>query len=340
MPRPASIRDIIRQNPRERLLVQPLEWTARHLELLNCSFEEEQDETTSKNEEDVEGLEAKESGNKKPVDRWARSAERLATSEMKTAAIRKLLAEIDGPLKFLRPFGYFCFGLEHEFRLHGAVFAERARGTQTPIFAFMQRGMIGIQREGVFSLPRPRRPNPPAEFIRKLRLKQLEPSDPWHDPYILAVLVGLAQSQSQSRHLLDSTGHGDAFKTCAVLVDETNTDMMGFYTATISAEFLSKFEYPDVKPNLPDPEEPEAEEAEVEESEVEETNPQSYYRVSMKHLVLASPRAKKMFEGNYAEAQPDADGLRRWTFEPIFDPAAFEIVMNAIHGQTHKLPGL
>lgn len=30
-----------------------------------------------------------------------------------------------------------------------------------------------------------------------------------------------------------------------MLVDETNTDTMGFYTAKISTEFLSKFEYPD-----------------------------------------------------------------------------------------------
>lgn len=103
----------------------------------------------------------------------------------------------------------------HEFRLHGAVFAERAPGTQAPIFAFMQRGMIKIQREGVFSLPRPRRPNPPAELIRKMRLKQLEPSDPWCDPYILAVLLGLAQSQLQSQSLekdSGSRGRPDAFK--------------------------------------------------------------------------------------------------------------------------------
>lgn len=110
MPRPASLRDIIRQHPRERLLVQPLEWTARHLELLHCSFEEEKAEEGSSEKED--GLEnnggeaqvpdANESGKKKPVDRWVRTAERLATYEMKTAAIKKLLAEVDGPLKFLR----------------------------------------------------------------------------------------------------------------------------------------------------------------------------------------------------------------------------------------------
>lgn len=72
--------------------------------------------------------------------------------------------------------------------------------------------------------------------------------------------------------------------------------------------------------------------------DVQEPDSQSCFKVSMKHLALASPRAKKMFDGNYTEAQPDADGLRRWKFEPIFDPDAFEIVLNAIHGHTHKLP--
>ncbi|KAI8670095.1 hypothetical protein NCS56_00813400 [Fusarium sp. Ph1] len=85
-------------------------------------------------------------------------------------------------------------------------------------------------------------------------------------------------------------------------------------------------------------EEPEAEEPGSQDPDVEKPDPQTCFKVSMKHLTLASPRAKKMFGGNYTEAQPDADGLRRWTFGPIFDPAAFEIVMNAIHGYTHKMP--
>lgn len=116
MPRPASIRDLIRQHPRERLLVQPLEWTARHLELLHCSFEEEKnkkEEIFDNDEKDAQPPEAKESGKKKPVDRWERTAERLATSEMKTVAIKKLLAESDGPLKFLRYEGTKIHTFDH-----------------------------------------------------------------------------------------------------------------------------------------------------------------------------------------------------------------------------------
>ncbi|EQL03345.1 hypothetical protein OCS_00961 [Ophiocordyceps sinensis CO18] len=38
--RPLSLRQILRLNSRERLLVPPLRWTDRHLELLRCSFDE------------------------------------------------------------------------------------------------------------------------------------------------------------------------------------------------------------------------------------------------------------------------------------------------------------
>jgi len=46
-----SIHDIIRQHPRERLLVQPLEWTQLHLELLKCSFVDETPEDNSEESE-------------------------------------------------------------------------------------------------------------------------------------------------------------------------------------------------------------------------------------------------------------------------------------------------
>ncbi|KAF4973830.1 hypothetical protein FZEAL_9209 [Fusarium zealandicum] len=62
------------------------------------------------------------------------------------------------------------------------------------------------------------------------------------------------------------------------------------------------------------------------------------FRVSSKHLTMASRRAKVMFSGNFAESQPNEDGFRHWKFEPIFESSAFEIVMNAIHGHTQKLP--
>lgn len=62
------------------------------------------------------------------------------------------------------------------------------------------------------------------------------------------------------------------------------------------------------------------------------------FKVSMKHLTVASSRAKAMFSGNFIESRPHSDGFRHWKFEPIFDSYAFEIVLHAIHGNTQKLP--
>ncbi|KAM0255351.1 hypothetical protein ACHAQJ_005871 [Trichoderma viride] len=62
------------------------------------------------------------------------------------------------------------------------------------------------------------------------------------------------------------------------------------------------------------------------------------FYVSMKHLSLASPRAKVVLQGQFKESIPEADGLRHWKFEPIFDAEAFKIVMNMIHAQLRELP--
>jgi hypothetical protein len=94
-----SIYDIIRQHPRERLLVQPLEWTRLHLNLLKCSFQKEE---IGNLPEELDSSASEVPGSKKSVDRDARSAERLATSEMKNAAIKKLVAEDGGPLRLQR----------------------------------------------------------------------------------------------------------------------------------------------------------------------------------------------------------------------------------------------
>ncbi|POR36969.1 Uncharacterized protein TPAR_02850 [Tolypocladium paradoxum] len=58
----------------------------------------------------------------------------------------------------------------------------------------------------------------------------------------------------------------------------------------------------------------------------------------MKHLMLASARARAMFRGGYKESELAADGFRHWKFEPLFCPSAFEIVLNILHGQTQKIP--
>lgn len=62
----------------------------------------------------------------------------------------------------------------------------------------MQRRMIRVQRENLFPMRRGRQPNEAVDTLRKRRLDLIEPSNHYQDPYILAVLIGLAQSQAKA----------------------------------------------------------------------------------------------------------------------------------------------
>ncbi|KAF7543475.1 hypothetical protein G7Z17_g10714 [Cylindrodendrum hubeiense] len=252
----AVIDEIIRRHPRERLFVQPLEWTARHLELLQCSFELQGDAVPSKIPVD-EAVQDADLIDRRPFNYWTHEAEVLATSDTKNAVIRRILTDRNGPFKCIRPFGFFRFGSDHRFRLHGLVFAPciqrqiPAQNHPPPVFAFMQRSMVKIQRETAFPMPRPRRrqhvPNVPVAAARQLQLKHLEPADPCRDPYILAVLLGLAQAQAEAASLSsdDSNNGRREYRVCAIFVDEKNTEHMIFYSANITTAFLAKFEYPE-----------------------------------------------------------------------------------------------
>ncbi|KAM3555235.1 hypothetical protein ARSEF4850_006099 [Beauveria asiatica] len=64
-----------------------------------------------------------------------------------------------------------------------------------------------------------------------------------------------------------------------------------------------------------------------------------HFRVSTKHLQLASDRARCMFLHPFAESNKDeVTGLFKWTFEALFDTEAFRIVLSVIHGQSKLVP--
>lgn len=64
---------------------------------------------------------------------------------------------------------------------------------------------------------------------------------------------------------------------------------------------------------------------------------EEHFLCSKKHLSFASRRASKMFSSNFKEASKEEDGLHQWTFEALFQPTAFEIVLNFIHGKTRDV---
>jgi len=64
-----------------------------------------------------------------------------------------------------------------------------------------------------------------------------------------------------------------------------------------------------------------------------------HFKVSSKHLSLASRRFKIMLRGNWEEAKTvHEDGCRHVTLDSGFDPGALKLLLDIIHGKTSKVP--
>ncbi|CAM1507478.1 Fc.00g071190.m01.CDS01 [Cosmosporella sp. VM-42] len=248
-----TIREIIRRHPRESLFVQPLEWTSRQLELMQCSFEEIEYDPLEENM----SVQLDFKRNRLSSDYYARIAESLPTSDTKNGDIGNILAGPDGPLQRQDFFGFLRYGpgKDQKARLHGGTFGPmdcKPKDNKSPTFAFLQRDMIEFQRTRLFPMPRSNRPgHQPWTRVRDIRLKRITPSDRYQDPLIAAVLIGLAQSQAAVKlSEYDNSKYcpkdleSRIYRVCALLVDDDEA-CMRLYTSEISAAFLAKFEYPE-----------------------------------------------------------------------------------------------
>lgn len=93
-----SIKQLLRLHPRDKLLVHPLEWTGRHLEVLQCSFEDSLPPPPSQGHlDEVGGI---------PATRaFIYSMKKMTADEVwlrRDAAIRYIVGSDDCPL---RPYG-------------------------------------------------------------------------------------------------------------------------------------------------------------------------------------------------------------------------------------------
>jgi hypothetical protein len=70
----------------------------------------------------------------------------------------------------------------------------------------------------------------------------------------------------------------------------------------------------------------------------EHSSGQLQLKVSSKHMMMASPRFRKMLSGDWVEAKTiHSDGYRHVELEG-FDPESTKIVLNILHGKTRRVP--
>ncbi|KAL2150383.1 hypothetical protein VTH82DRAFT_6946 [Thermothelomyces myriococcoides] len=145
------------------------------------------------------------------------------------------------------------------------------RDAGMPMLAYINKSQLASVRKNLYTVLRGPggSANEPVSNLQRLRSKMLKPADPDHDPYIIAILLAMAQAhfyhESQSRSPSQSNSQGGrksvrmappSFRDVQVQVithDEGNDNDANFvvYTATVTAAFLNRFMFPHKVPKGP-----------------------------------------------------------------------------------------
>ncbi|KFA81337.1 hypothetical protein S40288_08311 [Stachybotrys chartarum IBT 40288] len=224
-PEAGSILAIMRENYGSRLYVPPLLWTAEHVQLLGFRFLAKElprirklppKSQLSSDSKDV--IKASVT----PLDYAAHAAESLSrpcTVNARTAAVGDILAACNFEYTGKSWPSFYFDRDRYSVRLPAPALFKS--GSNTPLLAYMNLDTLQPMREEFFyqrkfrscfydSRQKQHRINPPvSRLIRKL-LRQLQPENEYEDPYIVAVLIALAQEQYFVQKQLSGSGARNA----------------------------------------------------------------------------------------------------------------------------------
>lgn len=145
-------------------------------------------------------------------------------------------------------------------------------GPDMPILAYISKSQLAAIRKNLYGVVRGpnNTPNEPVERLQRLRSKMLVPANAEHDPYIVAVLLAMAQAhfyhEPPSRLSSQSNARGSrdlihappaAFRDVKVQIithdedDDSNPNFV-VYTAVVTATFLRRFMFPHKAPACSD----------------------------------------------------------------------------------------
>ncbi|PHH64719.1 hypothetical protein CDD81_3981 [Ophiocordyceps australis] len=274
-PEPGSLSDTMRKNPRERLYLPPMLWTSRHLSLLNCEFSAEKLSPSADEPPLILQAPSDERASVHCVTSargWAiRAVNQLANPcapQARASAVRCVLAACDFQVSE-------CFSPSLYFKTTAvnlkvdAIFASEPSGPTS--LAYIDLECLHSRRRTYINKKfAPREPSVSvSELIRKKFCRIQPDRNNLEDPYIVAVLIALAQ------HKYRSSGHFSVCRhskyelptwnapTSTVTPDGTQrapplgpfkvyilawlripSRKLCLYTARISTDFLDKLEQP------------------------------------------------------------------------------------------------
>ncbi|RDA84256.1 hypothetical protein CP532_1985 [Ophiocordyceps camponoti-leonardi (nom. inval.)] len=236
-----SIFESARFHARKRILIDPVLWTRLHLEILSCTFS--QCSPACQDNMDVP-----------PIDGWRikdfkrNFYEKHQKWNAKEGSIQGILSNLK-PLPFLWGRDLFLdLGGYPSVRLPCTYYC---LGDNIPLAAHVDRSHI-ISLRGQRARPPIRRWNYPAIKLGRLKVKTVTPIEPLHDPYLVALLIALAQDQWRALGRLNlQQAAGLAGVTPKVMFSTEDRNDMYIYSANVPSSLIDMFDKPALKPPMP-----------------------------------------------------------------------------------------
>ncbi|CAH0025850.1 unnamed protein product, partial [Clonostachys rhizophaga] len=254
-PERKSICAIMRQHCRSRLYIPPIYWTSEHLKLLGCEFsskEVPQNERRRRSPISV-ALQVSDDGTVavEKMDttlgyavRAAGLLSRPCAMEGRVSAVISLLAACGIEQRDIQTDGIFASEFATAFLAYINLDVLHSLRSQHIRQKFLPRTRV-----------RGRLNSPVASLIRK-NICRLKPENEIEDPYIVAVLIALAQHQYRRREQLRNNTAASApspeqedcfsklFKVHLLAVPDIAARELYLYAARIPPAFLDKFDQP------------------------------------------------------------------------------------------------
>ncbi|KAL7794504.1 hypothetical protein V8C37DRAFT_375800, partial [Trichoderma ceciliae] len=242
-----SIRQIARLYAGEQIIVSPITWTGRHIELLRCSFTDPiflSSNTELKFPPEHDGHAY--------VKGYLRSWMKYTYRQK---SLQRLLTAPECPLRS-RPSVALRFDRISK-KLPCTLFYYQGEGNalmvpEQPVAAYTDLGELENMRKDTLRCYKATRHNPLCDTIWQNRWKRLNPPQPLHDPYIIALLIAVAQEKQN--HLYKANFMPEPhpkFFSSQVLCSFKSKEYLHLYTANISSSLLDMFDNSSVSPPAP-----------------------------------------------------------------------------------------
>ncbi|QYT03852.1 hypothetical protein H0G86_010799 [Trichoderma simmonsii] len=238
-----SLYGIARRYCRERILVDPLRWTNRQLELLQISFSEPSLAPPP-------GI-SKYTGKRAGLTLINDYYDKYHDYYRRVDCVRSLFEEERGPFA-VAPWQSFAFphDLITSVRCHALFYPYPVDWLNSyPVAAYIDRDFVEDLREKSVHLPKYSSSNLPMQAISRLQLKKIRPENPLKDPYIAALMIALAQNtwghvEWERPELLPMLKTYPSY----VLTSSESAECMHLFKAELPSSLLDMFEFPNVAP--------------------------------------------------------------------------------------------